>query len=80
MKIEKGIPAPKQKNTSKYPFADMEVGDSVYVDGQRSSYNQAVKDGAKFSALPTAHQYGKRSGKKFTGRNEGSGVRIWRIE
>lgn len=68
MKIEKGVPMPKNKRATKYPFAEMEVGDSFYVEPDNGSIHAA------------ASWYGKRNNKKFATRKEGEGRRIWRIE
>jgi len=67
MKIDKNIPIP---NRSKYPFAEMEVGDSIFID----------KTTTQSSVCQMAYTYGKKNNKKFTSRTEGNGVRIWRIK
>jgi len=59
---------------SKYPFADMRVGDSVFFEGEKTG-------GRPYLA---ARAYGMRSQKKFSGRiriNEDGikGLRIWRV-
>lgn len=83
MKIEKDIPIPKLhkargKNAykdvgghnRKYPFDEMEIGDSIFVEDQF----------ANGLAGDAAHQYGRKHGVKFTGRSFREGVRIWRIK
>ena len=67
-KIEKGIPLPRQK--SKYPFPAMEVGDSVFFEGERTT-------GAIYRA---AYMYKTRSDGEFdfTARNVEGGMRLWR--
>lgn len=70
-KIEKGIPFINGRNKSnlKYPWHDMEVGDSFL-------FGNDVKDTAAYSAASIAS---KRCGKKFkTGRTDGR-MRCWRI-
>jgi hypothetical protein len=72
MQIEKGKPMPGSrdyKGRQRYMFADMEVGDSIFIEGQ-TSYG---------SAATSAKQHGKRKGKRFTSRTEEGGVRIWRV-
>lgn len=73
MEIDKGIPIPSgagRQGGRKYPFADMEIGDSVFFEGS-ASY------GKEHNA---ARVYGRRTGKKFTARTTRGGVRIWRVE
>ena len=73
--IEKGVPIPESRGggRGKYPFREMEIGDSFFVAG---------KSTAKFSAH--VHHHRKRHGLKFTTRTvteDGvKGVRIWRTE
>lgn len=64
IKIEKGVPIPDRRG--KYPWADMDVGDSFFVATDKvENFRRNV--------------YGKnRNGKKFTARAEGNGVRVWR--
>lgn len=77
MNIEKGLPLPKAGKKSKYPFAEMEVGDSVFfadTDGGSGS-KPAI------AAKVYAHRNQKTvSGLKFSARSENGGVRIWRVE
>lgn len=65
IKIEKDIPIPKNRRKQKYPWHDMEVGDSFLI--QRNTLSMgAVND--------------RYSPKKFIARKVENGVRIWRIE
>lgn len=64
--IDKGIPLP-----TKYPFAEMNVGDSFVVPAKvnRSAVNVA------------AMRFGRKHGMKFTVRLTKDGtLRCWRIE
>lgn len=67
-KIEKGVPIAKVggigQNGSKYPFAEMDVGDSFA--------------GPKL-VRPAAFAYAKEHHVTFKTRTEGDGVRVWRI-
>lgn len=74
MYIEKNIeaPTPKGGRNPVYPFREMEVGDSVFLEGQ--DMNKENK------GYMSAWAYGRRSGKKFTGRVVEGGLRIWRVE
>lgn len=72
--IEKNIPMPKTHRgpgNAKYTeFREMEVGDSVFFEGQTVSGRAAT----------AARVYGSRSMKRFSSRTEEGGVRIWRIK
>ena len=75
VKIEKGIPIAPHGNTgkrkSKYPLADMEVGDSFVA--------KRVKRAALYSAIYSATMgKGKCLGRKFTIRSTEGGFRVWR--
>ena len=79
--IESGIPAPTIRR--RYPWRRMEIGQSIFVPG--------IKEGA--TALGAAYQFAKRAiitewnsdrwvivgQKRFIGRLEGMGWRIWRV-
>jgi hypothetical protein len=71
--IEKSFPIPppaKIGAPKKYPLSDMEVGDSFFVKDVSGKRNPAYS---------SVCNYGKESGKKFTVRRSGGGVRVWRI-
>jgi hypothetical protein len=73
MKVEKDVPMPdhiKRGARSRYPFRDMEVGDSVFIEGEGTNGN----------AYSAAQMHGRGAGKRFRGRQEGNGLRIWRVE
>lgn len=76
MNIEKQIPMPEPSTafgqSRKYPFNEMEIGDSVLAEGFSSTKGCHPYNAAKV--------YGGRSGKKFSARKVEGGVRIWRIE
>lgn len=69
-KIEKGIPVGVVSTKNKYPFDQMEVGDSFYVKG----------DQKKKVAVGVAVTYYKKfhANKKFTCRTSSEGIRVWR--
>ncbi len=71
IKIEKGIAIPTTSYGSKYPFAEMEVGDSFLVSGTQA--NSVIYSMSKFANVnPT---------KKFSSRREGENSRrVWRIK
>lgn len=68
VKIEKNIPIPI-KCYSRYPFSEMEIGDSFLV------HSALIK-----SIRTDAYMAGKRLSKKFSTRRVSDGVRIWRIK
>jgi hypothetical protein len=61
--IEKGVPVPHGHRTTKYPWPEMEIGDSFFAPTK--------------SPNPTNAQ--KRYGYKFTCRTVDGGYRVWRI-
>jgi hypothetical protein len=65
--IEKDIAIPNLRR--KYPWKDMQVGDSFFIEGIVIT---------KITA--TAYQTGLRLGRKFLSRTVENGVRVWRIE
>ncbi len=67
--IESGIKIPDIRVMRKYPFEDMLVGDSFYIEG----VGMQVVLNANWRA-------GKRLGRKYVARKEGDGVRVWRME
>lgn len=71
IEIDKKIPMEGNKvgRKSKYPFGGMEVGDSFFVDGVKSS---AIRN--------LASTTGQRLGKTFSVRIQGDGYRVWRTE
>lgn len=63
------LPASGRGRPPKYPFHAMEVGQSVFVEGQTT---QGL-------APMAARLHGKAHGKTFTSRSQDGGVRIWRV-
>ena len=83
LKIEKNIPIPSReygRNGSpktKYPFREMEIGDSFYVSAIGKGETQAISR----NILNSASSYNKKhKRKKFTTRIVAGGIRCWRIE
>lgn len=68
-RIEQSVPAPK----SPPPFAQMGVGDSIFIKGDFRDVNECKE--AVYSGV-----YGLRHGMKFKRRRTDEGVRIWRVE
>lgn len=67
-RIEKNIPAPPNRR-SKYPFADMEVGDSFMIPGAATS----AKIGSSISYRCI------RYGEKYRTSAVDGGLRVWRV-
>ena len=67
-KIEKNIPIPTD-GRKKYPWNEMEIGDSMFFDGRSSTQVSAICGG-----------WGRRNGRRFLVKKEGDGCRAWRIE
>ena len=75
MKIERGVlMPPAQQGGTKYPFREMQVGDSLFIP---------LKDLGDHAARNLAHAsraYGKRHDMRFEGRIREDGYRLWRVE
>lgn len=68
MKIEKGIEIPDRRGAPrKYPFPDMEIGDS---------FEAMIGPDALRAA---AYKFQRKYGGKFTVRKHGEGARAWRV-
>lgn len=75
-KIEKGIPIPKVGRTRKYPFQEMEIGDSFLYDKEFSRENMTLISNAA-RAWSNKGNYGY----KFTvHKTEDNKIRIWRVK
>lgn len=69
--IEKGVDVTKAAGRGrpwKYPFLEMEIGDSFFVPADLAEKVRAAATSA-----------GRRYGKKYVTRKEGNGRRVWRI-
>lgn len=71
--IEKNVPMPKGRTTAKYPYAQMEVGDSFLIPCSGDAVATVLKrmKTSKFVA-------GKRLGIKLSVATDNGGVRVWR--
>lgn len=75
MNIEKGIPLPVRSNSKhKYPFDDMEVGDSFYVQGEGRELSRFK---AHVSTQNRRLRDDRITGRYFTVRTVEGGVRCW---
>ena len=77
-KIEKNVEIPVVHSKQKYPWDQMEVGDSVFIEAEEG---QALFN-LKRTVGPSARYYGDKTGKKFKTLkdDENNGVRVWRVE
>lgn len=69
LEIEKNIPVPKLIVRNTYPYKELEVGESFFVEGVGNR-----------TMLNSNYTNGKKLNRKFILRREGNGCRIWRIE
>ena len=65
--IEKNIPTPHKVGNAKYPFPDMEIGDSFSVARDMELRIRAA-----------SRLWGKHHDAKFITRKNGDGFRVWR--
>lgn len=70
MKIEKGIPAPIENFKVRFPFDEMQVGDSIFIP--KEHINSACASIVHFAC--------SRSHFKYTSKKEGDGKRFWRLD
>ncbi len=77
-KIESKVKIPEVHSKQKYPWSDMKVGDSVFIEAEKEEDLYMLKR----RVGPAARYYGDVSGKKFKTllMREEHGVRVWRIE
>ena len=70
--IEKDIPIPAkcEHQPRKYPFKEMEIGDSFFTPATIASPT-TIRSAANYNS--------KLLGRQFTSRIEGEGTRIWRV-
>ena len=78
IKIEKSVPLPKKSNHKKYPFMDMEIGDSFFAYIEHPGNKKEVR---KLQSSILASNTSKRTkGRKFITKTYGAGVRCWRVK
>lgn len=70
-KIEKGVEAPAGTKRRKYPFQDMDIGDSFFIEDASPRHNHQIYAAASYA--------GSRHGKTFTVRTVEGGYRVWRL-
>ena len=78
-KMEKGIPLAwirRRRPSLKYPFDQMEAGDSFFVPLNAGDELKSLCGRVTHATISAT----KRLGRKFTLRSGETGVRIWRTE
>ena len=77
-KIEKKVEIPAVHSKFKYPWPEMEIGDSVFIKAEKGEDLFKLKR----KVGPAARYYGEVTGKKFKTLkiDEEEGVRVWRVE
>jgi hypothetical protein len=72
LRIDHGVPAPKERGRYRELMGELKVGDSVLFppDAQRSAYN----------AAHGANNYKGYAGRRFICREMDNGYRVWRIK
>lgn len=72
IKIDKGIPVPPRHGEAKYPYGQMQVGDSFFCSGPSQS-NLASRAGH------VGHAMGAKFSVRKAVENGVAGFRVWRV-
>lgn len=81
IKIEKDIPPPAYSRKTgarhaRYPFAEMEIGDSILVPYPTGTYDSKVAAAVRSSAYSFHRSH---IGYSFVTQARSNGVRVWRV-
>jgi len=76
--IEKDIPMPARQNVTQYPFCDMEVGDSFFVQAKNEHVAGNIASAAQRWKVRTGFKNRVFSARKET-KDGVEGARIWRL-
>jgi len=68
IQIESGVPIPSQRPNSKYPFKDLDVGQSFFAPGANPNPIRVL-----------ASRLGRDWGRKFKTMKVSGGMRVWRV-
>lgn len=71
--IEKNVPLPANNREVKFPFAEMEVNDSFFVEGRTTKSFASI---TQHWRRKMNHRYATRNVEE----NGVKGVRVWRVE
>jgi hypothetical protein len=72
IKIDKNVPIPKGRHNAKYPWKELEVGDSFFIPGKDAKSTSGIKRSAKNSA-------GIDILTRAVTENGVNGMRVWRF-
>lgn len=67
--VDKGLPIPHAATRQRYPWKEMDIGDSFFV-----------ADGNQKSIACAAYQATARLGWRFITRTVDGGIRVWRTQ
>ena len=81
-KIEKNIPIPSipKKNLLKYPFNEMEIGDSFFVPWSEEEKKSKLRMQRKRTSILGSARNLKSNKIKIKTRKSEDGIRIWKVE
>ena len=69
IEITKKVPLPEIRERNVYPYDEMEIEDSFYVENVNAQ-----------NIFNCNYKRNKLGDKKFIARKEGNGVRVWRVK
>jgi len=74
MEVEKNIEIPRRHKNTKYPWAELKVGNSFFVADKKKKH-------VMFSCVAAFNKGKKKKDQiTITLREEGEGIRVWRIK
>lgn len=80
IEIEKGIPIPRSRVSSKYPVLDMVVGESFFVEIDYGEDEKSAMQSMRAAMYYYKKQHSINTCMEPRTRNGQSGIRVWRIE
>lgn len=76
--VEKGIPLPRKvMDRCRFPFDTMKVGDSFHVPTEDQD---PIKTRISIYSATTSFNKNHKTKLKMSTRNDGNGLRVWRIK
>lgn len=69
VRIERNVPMEPAHNKAKYPFRQLEIGESFFIP-----------DTTQANIATMAWRWSKKLGRKYETRKRPGGVRVWRTE
>ncbi len=77
IKIDKGIPIPKQKRKKNYPLREMEITDSFFVSVPPKRKLKSIQSAVRRAIVECRRE---SPDKRFVTRTIKGGVRCWRVK